>query len=148
MRESGSKQEGERRFVEVAVAVVFDGGHERLLICKRKADTVLGGYWEFPGGKRDVGETEAACARREVLEETGIEVRVVRKLAVIEHDYPHARVRLHPFLCELVSGTVALLAVEAAEWILPAEVTGYRFPEANGELVRAAARGFGALAAE
>jgi mutator protein MutT len=134
-----------RRHVEVAVAVVFDREHRRLLICKRKADTVLGGYWEFPGGKCDVGETPEMCACREVLEETGVTVRAVRELAVIEHDYPHALVRLHPFLCELVSGKVELLAVEDAKWIDPGEVVGYRFPEANGELVAAVSRGFEAL---
>jgi mutator protein MutT len=134
-----------RAHVEVAVAVVFDPGHRRLLICKRRPDTVLGGYWEFPGGKCDQGEAPEKCACREVLEETGVTVRAVRELAVIEHDYPHALVRLHPFLCELVSGKVELLAVEDAKWIDPAEVVGYRFPEANGELVAAVSRGFEAL---
>jgi mutator protein MutT len=131
--------------VEVAVAVVFDEKHQQLLICKRKPDTVLGGYWEFPGGKCDRGETPALCACREVLEETGVTVRPVRELPVIEHDYPHALVRLHPFLCELVSGEVELLAVEDARWIDPSEVVGYRFPEANSELVAAVSRGYAAL---
>jgi mutator protein MutT len=143
------KKTGESgKLVEVAVAVVFDKGHERLLICKRKADTVLGGYWEFPGGKCDRGETAEACACREVLEETGVVVRAVRELAVIEHEYPHARVRLHPFLCELVEGRVELLAVEDAKWVEPGEVLGYRFPEANAGLVRVVSQGFGALVSE
>lgn len=128
--------------VEVAIAVVFDRARERILICKRKQDTVLGGYWEFPGGKCDPGETPEACACREVLEETNLAVRAIRKLAVIEHDYPHARVRLHPFLCEHVSGEVQLLAVADAKWITPAEVSAYRFPEANVPLLEAVARGF------
>ena len=50
------------RPIEVAIAVVFDPPHQQLLICKRKPDTVLAGYWEFPGGKCDAGETPAACA--------------------------------------------------------------------------------------
>jgi mutator protein MutT len=136
-----------RKHVEVAVAVVFDQNHQRLLICKRKPDTVLGGYWEFPGGKCDAGENPDHCACREVLEETGLIVRAVKSLKIIEHDYPHARVRLHPFLCEWVSGELKLLAVAAAEWIAPAAAQNYRFPEANAALVAGASKGFTALLA-
>ena len=124
-----------QKFVEVAVAVVFDQTHTQLLICKRKAEMVLGGYWEFPGGKCDAGETPERCACREVKEELGVEVRAVRKLAIIEHNYPHALVRLHPFLCEWVSGEVQLLAVDDAKWIDPKEAGRFRFPEANADLV-------------
>ncbi|HVS70994.1 MAG TPA: (deoxy)nucleoside triphosphate pyrophosphohydrolase [Phycisphaerae bacterium] len=131
--------------VEVAIAIVFDAAHRRVLICKRKPDTVLGGYWEFPGGKCNPGETPAACACREVLEETAITVRPVRELAVIEHQYPHARVRLHPFVCQYVTGDLQLLAVADAQWIDPAETPRYRFPEANLRLVRAVAAGFDAV---
>ena len=138
MAESGDNL----KHVEVAIAIVFDRDHERLLICKRKAGTVLAGYWEFPGGKCDAGETPAACACREVMEELGVAVRAVAELAVIEHRYPHALVRLHPFVCEWTGGEVQLLAVDDAKWIDPAEAVGYRFPEANGELVKAVARGF------
>ncbi|MGN6368885.1 MAG: (deoxy)nucleoside triphosphate pyrophosphohydrolase [Phycisphaerae bacterium] len=133
------------KHVEVAIAIVFDRAREKLLICKRKKDTVLAGYWEFPGGKCDAGERPEACACREVMEELGVEVRAVAELAVIEHVYPHARVRLHPFVCEWVRGEVQLLAVDDAKWIDPGEAVGYRFPEANGELVKRVARGFEAV---
>jgi len=132
------------KHVEVAIAVVFDQEHRRVLICKRKADTVLGGYWEFPGGKCDPDETPEACACREVTEELGVTVRAVAELAVIEHRYPHALVRLHPFVCEWTGGEVQLLAVADAKWVEPAEVANYRFPEANIGLVRAVSRGFAA----
>ncbi len=135
----------QRKHVEVAIAVLFDQAHRHVLICKRKEETVLGGYWEFPGGKCDAGELPEACACREVMEELGIEVRALRGLTLIEHHYPHARVRLHPFVCEWVSGEVRLLAVADAKWIDPVEVTRYRFPEANGALVEAVSRGFGSL---
>jgi mutator protein MutT len=135
--------------VEVAVAVVFAreeaGGGRKLLVCRRKADSVLGGYWEFPGGKCEPGETLEACACREVREETGLEVRVVRALGAIEHDYPHARVRLHPFVCEHAGGELRPLQVAEAKWIAAAEVAGYRFPEANAGLVAQIARGYAAV---
>jgi mutator protein MutT len=134
-----------RAHVEVAIAIVFDTARRRLLICKRKPDTVLPGYWEFPGGKCNPGETPADCACREVLEETGVTVRPVRELPAIDHQYPHARVRLHPFLCEYIDGELQLLAVADARWIDPAEAVNFRFPEANLGLVRAVAGGFDAL---
>jgi mutator protein MutT len=122
--------------VEVAIAIVF-GADGKLLICKRKANTVLGGYWEFPGGKCNPGETPADCAKREVEEETGLAVSVQRPLAVIEHDYPHARVRLHPFICRWETGTLELREVAEALWVTRPELTGYHFPEANGSLLQA-----------
>ncbi len=122
--------------VEVAIAVVYasDG---TLLICKRKADTVLGGYWEFPGGKCNPGESPEACATREVEEETGLIVAATQPLPLIEHTYPHARVRLHPFICRHIRGTLELREVAEARWILPAELTHFRFPEANRPLIDA-----------
>jgi mutator protein MutT len=135
-----------RKRVEVAVAIIFDAGTGHLLICQRKADTVLAGYWEFPGGKCLPGETPAACACREALEETGLTIRPRRALPVIEHTYPHAHVRLHPFVCERAAGSLQLLAVADARWIRPGEVVNYRFPEANGGLVRQIASGEAGLA--
>jgi len=139
------KQHDNLKHVEVAIAIVFDQGHERLLICKRKAGTVLAGYWEFPGGKCDPHETAAQCACREVKEELGVEVRTIGELPIIEHHYPHALVRLHPFVCEWMEGEVQLLAVDDAKWIDPANAVEYRFPEANVELVETVARGFEAV---
>ena len=132
--------------VEVAIAVVFDGARERVLICQRKDDTVLAGYWEFPGGKCDPGEPPAACAVREVREEVGLEIRTLHRLAVIEHEYPYAHVRLHPFACEWVGGTLQRLAVADARWVRPAEVAAYRFPAANVDLVARVAQCWTALA--
>jgi mutator protein MutT len=140
-----SEAAGGQKFVEVAIAVVFDRAHQLVLVCQRKDDTVLPGYWEFPGGKCDPGEAPQACALREVREEVGIAVSAVRKLPVIEHEYPHAHVRLHPFVCEFVAGTVQLLAVAEARWVQPAEVLTYQFPEANVELVRRVAAGWARL---
>lgn len=140
-----SEAAGGQKFVEVAIAVVFDRAHQHVLVCKRKHDTVLPGYWEFPGGKCDPGEGAEACALREVREEVGIDVSAVRQLIVIEHQYPYGHVRLHPFVCEFVGGMVQLLAVAEARWVRPAEVLTYQFPEANAELVRCVAEGWASL---
>lgn len=136
-----------RKSVEVAIAIIFEPATGEILICKRKAGTVLGGYWEFPGGKCRPGESPADCASRETAEETGIEIEVLRPLKIIEHDYAHARVRLHPFICRRASGQVQLLEVAEAKWVPPRTLSDYRFPEANAGLVEFLARGGGTMPA-
>ena len=132
------------KFVEVAIALVFND-QDQLLICRRKKDAVLGGFWEFPGGKCNPGEEPQACARREVLEETALTVTVSRSLDLIEHEYPHAKVRLHPFVCRLSAGTLQLLEVAEAKWIDPSTLLNYQFPAANTSLIKRAAEGLSAL---
>ena len=132
------------KVLDVAIALVFDAsGH--ILICRRKPGAVLGGFWEFPGGKVDAGELPQDCAVREVLEETGLCVAAVRPLKIIEHEYPHARVRLNPFVCRLTGGDLQLLEVAEARWIAPESLGDYEFPEANRTLIGCAAQGFGVL---
>ncbi|CAN5341799.1 Nudix family hydrolase [soil metagenome] len=82
------------RIVEVAVGVVFDADG-RVLLGSRPAGKPFSGYWEFPGGKIEAGETVAAALARELDEETGIHIGEPLPWVTIEHRYPHAHVRLH-----------------------------------------------------
>jgi len=121
------------KFVDVAIAIVC---HEnRLLICQRGPDGPLAGYWEFPGGKCEARETLEQCLQRELSEELAITARPIQMLECIEHAYPHARVRLHPFICEHESGELRPPASVQTRWIKPSELTEYRFPPANDELI-------------
>jgi len=140
-----SRPSSEKKCVEVAIAVVFDRAHQHVLVCKRKDDAVLAGFWEFPGGKCDPGEAPRACAIREVREEVGIDVAAVGQLDPIEHEYPYAHVRLHPFVCEFIAGAVQRLEVADARWVPSADVASYEFPPANETLVRRVAAGWDAL---
>jgi 8-oxo-dGTP diphosphatase len=90
--------EPERTPVDVAVGVLIDaeGG---FLLTSRPAGKVYAGYWEFPGGKLEAGETVDAALRRELLEELGISIGPATPWKVVIVDYPHARVRLH--LCKV-----------------------------------------------
>ena len=76
---------------------------DEVLVRRRPEGTVYAGYWEFPGGKCEPGESPAETTVRECLEETGLTVVVDRLRRVIEHHYPHGHVRLHFFDC--VPGT-------------------------------------------
>lgn len=84
----------QRPLTEVAVGLIFDRDG-RVLLGQRPAGKPYAGWWEFPGGKLEAGESVAAALARELHEELGIEVRSSQPWIVREHSYPHARVRLH-----------------------------------------------------
>lgn len=83
-----------REPVDVAVGVLFDAG-DRFLLTSRPKGKVYAGYWEFPGGKLEAGESVEQALRRELHEELGITVGAVQPWKVEHFDYPHAFVRLH-----------------------------------------------------
>ena len=92
-------QRAERPVTEVAVGVLIErdaaGREGRFLLTSRPAGKVYAGYWEFPGGKFEPGETVEQALRRELHEELGITIGAVHPWQQALFDYPHARVRLH-----------------------------------------------------
>lgn len=119
--------------IDVAIAIVYH--NMQVLICRRRPEGHLGGFWEFPGGKIEVGETPNHCAERELREEVGIICEATVPIRVIEHAYPDRSVRIHPFLCAFRSGTAAPLGCDEAIWINPARLRDYTFPPANDQLI-------------
>jgi 8-oxo-dGTP diphosphatase len=83
-----------RKHTEVAVGILIraDGA---LLLSTRPEGKAYAGYWEFPGGKIEAGETVTEALRRELIEELGVTIGAAHEWKVTEHDYPHALVRLH-----------------------------------------------------
>ncbi len=76
----------------------------RILIAQRPTDGMLGGLWEFPGGKRELGESLEACLKREIREELGIEIAVEHQVGVVKHAYTHLRITLYAFVCRYING--------------------------------------------
>src|SRR5205814_10630996 len=105
---------------QIGAGVIWKG--EKLLISQRPYKGLLGGLWEFPGGKRASTESMPECVRREIAEELGIRVRVGSKLAEIDHVYSHFKITLHAHRCRYVSGTPQTLGCRAWRWIAPAEL--------------------------
>lgn len=90
-----------------------------VLIARRPEGSLLGGLWEFPGGKREPGETLSACIRRELKEEIGISVRVGPTLGVFRHAYSHYRVTVHAFACTPAGGRLRAREHSAVRWVRP-----------------------------
>jgi mutator protein MutT len=120
--------------VDVVIGIVIR--HGQILVCQRRHDNPnLPGLWEFPGGKREPGETLEACLHRELHEELAIEVCLLAPLRVIDHAYPTVRITLHPFICQHHSGEPQPLACEQCQWVAPTHLSDYAFPPANAELL-------------
>lgn len=116
--------------IRVAAALVFHAG--RLLITRRPAGKHLGGFWEFPGGKLEKGESFQDCLKRELREELGIQVRVGTLLASVDHSYPPEQtLRIHFYRCALDSGTPSPIECDAVEWITVSMLNDYAFPPAD-----------------
>jgi A/G-specific adenine glycosylase len=115
--------------VEIAVGVVFK--QASVLITRRPEKGLLGGLWEFPGGKLREGESPAAACAREIKEEVGLAVRVAAPLAVVRHAYSHFRVRLHVFRCRYTGGRVRRNGPVEHRWVRLAALDRFAFPGAN-----------------
>ncbi|WP_165246481.1 (deoxy)nucleoside triphosphate pyrophosphohydrolase [Paludisphaera soli] len=111
------------------IGIIRRGG--RFLIRQRPPGTVYAGYWEFPGGKVEPGETVEQATVRECREETGLEIVANRLRAVIEHAYPHGLVRLHFFDCSPVDPSAEPDPEHGCRWVSASDLSTYRFPEAN-----------------
>jgi mutator protein MutT len=97
----------------------------------------LGGLWEFPGGKLQDGETPAAAALRELLEECGVHADVDRELAALIFDYGDRRVALTPVLCHWRSGDARPLGSQECRWVSLDELRRLPMPAANEAVIRA-----------
>ncbi|MBN1489451.1 MAG: A/G-specific adenine glycosylase [Phycisphaerae bacterium] len=118
--------------VIVAGAVCRDG---KYLMGKRPVESMLGGLWEFPGGKVEPGETHEAAVAREMKEETGLGVRVGRRLASVNHVYSHFSVTLHLYACRAVRGRPRAIYHSELRWMGPAQFRRYAFPAATLKLL-------------
>lgn len=121
--------------IQVAAALLTQEG--RYLITQRRAGVHLGGLWEFPGGKREPGESLEDCLRRELREELGIEIAPPVPFRVIRHEYPEKSVELHFFRCAIASGLPRPLGCADLRWVAPEELDQFPLPPADQPLVEA-----------
>lgn len=117
----------------VVIGIILSG--DRVLIARRRANSHLGGLWEFPGGKVGLGETPVQALHRELKEELGVRVRLRGRWAPIRHRYGKRLLVLHPFVCSVIAGRPLPKAAQTVCWVPCKSVGGYRFPAANRRLL-------------
>jgi A/G-specific adenine glycosylase len=116
----------------IAVGVIRKNG--RILITRRKEEGLLGGLWEFPGGKVEPGETAGEACRREIAEEVNLSVDVGSLITRVDHAYTHFKVSVDVFECDYGAGEVALNGPTDHRWIVLEEAEQYAFPAVNRKI--------------
>jgi A/G-specific adenine glycosylase len=119
---------------DVTAAVICrpDG---QVLIAQRPLGGMLGGLWEFPGGKRQPAETLQECLAREIQEELGIEIEVGPQIAAIKHSYTHFRITLYAYICRLVNGDPRAIDCADWSWVTLGDLDRYAFPVTDRKII-------------
>jgi 8-oxo-dGTP diphosphatase len=123
--------------VPVVCALIERAG--RVLLARRPAHKHLALKWEFPGGKVDAGETAETALIREIKEELGCKLSIVRALPRFRHSYERATIEMIPFVCRLADGSPEPQPAEhvALAWVLPVQLRDYDLAAADGPVVDA-----------
>jgi len=119
--------------IEVSAAVILRNG--KVYIQQRPVDGLMGGLWEFPGGKKEKNESSENCLLREIREELGVAVVIRKKLMTIKHSYTQFRVTLHVYYCRLPRGHIRATSCDQWKWVCPEDLGGFPFPAANVKIV-------------
>jgi len=120
--------------VEVAAALIQDE-KGRYLITQRRQGSHLAGLWEFPGGKRESGESLEEALRRELTEELSARFAVGERVETVRWEYPERTIVIHFYRCRLESGTIEPREDQAMAWVAPERLSDFDFPPADRELI-------------
>ena len=108
--------------------------HGRYLVTRRQTGVHLEGYWEFPGGKCEPGESHADALRREMQEELGVKVAVGEEILTVSHAYPDRTVELHFYACTLAGDPTPRLGQDM-RWATRDDLRALPFPPADEALI-------------
>lgn len=106
-----------------------------MLLTRRSVGTHLAGLWEFPGGKREAGESWEACLIRELREELDVDVEVGALFEEVRHEYPGKAVHLRFYRCRLARGEPRAVDCAAVAWVTREQLRDFAFPEADATLL-------------
>lgn len=118
----------------IGVGMILNQKNE-LLIALRPDDGMLGGMWEFPGGKKEKKEHIKETVFRELQEELGVDVTVYGKFKMVKHAYSHFKISLHAYWCSIISGEPQPKSSQELKWVTLDEIDRYPFPKANRTLI-------------
>lgn len=122
------------RKIEVSAAVIQR--NRKIYIQQRPQKGLMGGLWEFPGGKLEKGESPEKCLEREIREELGVQVTIKQKIMTIKHSYTQFRVTLHVFTCDLKQGRIRATSCDQWKWVALKNINQYPFPAANVKILK------------
>jgi len=117
----------------IVVGVVYK--NNKMLITRRKPEGLLGGLWEFPGGKVGENESPETACIREIEEEVNLRVEIDTYVTRVKHAYTHFKILMDVFSCRHVSGKVKLNGPVDFRWITPHEIDRFPFPKANHKFI-------------
>lgn len=118
---------------QIGVGIILNEDEE-VLIALRPEDAMLGGMWEFPGGKQDDNEEMETTVKRELKEELGVNVSIAKPFMKLDHAYSHFKITMHAYLCELEQGNPQPKTSQEIRWISIDKLRNYPFPKANRKL--------------
>jgi len=127
------KGEGEKPCFQVTAGVICRQG--KVLIARRPKGSHLEGYWEFPGGKQEKGESLENCLEREIEEELGLRVRADQYLLTVNHDYGSRHISLHFFFCSLLEGEARATEGQEIKWVNSVDLKKYHFPPPDKKVI-------------
>lgn len=116
------------KILVVAALLVVDG---KILLARRRPGKSLAGFWEFPGGKIENGESPEEALERELREEFSIETRTGKLLGTNRHHYPDFQIELSAYWSELLSGEFRLTDHDEVRWVAPQELSQFRLAPAD-----------------
>lgn len=123
-------------YKNIGVAVIWNE-QRQILIDRRRPGGSMGGLWEFPGGKIELGETVEECIKREILEELGIEIVVGDRLITVNYVYTQFRITLNVHHCRHIAGIPQLIECDEIRWVTLEEIDQFPFPKANIQIINA-----------
>lgn len=121
-----------RSMKQVAAAVIMKDG--KVLIARRKQGELHEGYWEFPGGKVEAGETPQQCLERELMEELGLKVRAGQVIASSEDHSGHGSFTILAIEAQHLGGELTLTVHDHAQWVSIGDLRNFNLAPADREL--------------
>lgn len=122
------------KHLQVAVGIIRDN-QQQIFLAQRSASAYMGNMWEFPGGKIEAGEMPEQALKRELQEETGIDVVSATPYDVVDHTYSDLRVTLHFFIVDRWDGEPYGREGQPQRWVAQSQLNAAEFPPANAEIV-------------
>ena len=120
----------------VGIGIILNHVGE-VLIAQRKKEGLLGGMWEFPGGKQEIGESIEETIVRELMEEVSVKVEVGHQLLNFDYAYSHKKLHFVVHICKMISGDPQPLESQQIKWVQPECLSNHPFPAANSRIISA-----------